>query len=144
MLEVFDNIKIQDLIAAQSVGTGTVNATGFLRTGYESGVFVIARGPVAGSPSAFSVAVTIQESDSLSTGYTAVSVSTVEQTITYTASSSLSDLDTVSLDFRGLKKYLRVTAVATFTDGSTPTMPLHVVAILGNAKTWPVGNVDAV
>lgn len=144
MLEVFDNIKFVDALQAQSIADGTTYGTGFLRTAYESGVFAVARGPVAGSPSAFSVAVTVQESDSLSTGYTDVSVASTTQTLTYTGDSSLSDLDLIKLDFRPLKKYLRIKVVASFTSGSSPTMPLHVCAAIGNAKTWPVGNTDAV
>lgn len=115
--------------AARSTGSTATTAAGIDRTDYQSCVAVVHIGAATGSPSSFSAAFKLQESDDDST-WTDVE----DSDVTITAAG----LTEVDVNLAAAKKYLRASLATTITGGTTPTLPSSCAIVFGGARNLPV------
>jgi len=119
-------------------GSSAVNGVAIDRKGFESGVFTIASGAAGGTPTSFSMAIKVQHADA-SNFATPVDVTTAQNndgavTATITAIDSEAE---VNVDFRKLKRYVRVVVTPTFVGGSSPDLLVASSVALGECYINP-------
>lgn len=103
------------------VSTGTsVDGTGVSRAGYDHITIACQTGAASGTPTSYSATFKLQESDSLSTGYTDVTTTQNNGNAVSAAITADNTVAKILIDARGLKKYVRVNVTAAMTGGSTP------------------------
>ena len=122
--------KVVNLINPIAMGAGTTTGTGIDCQGFEEALIVLAAGVV---PSNGTLDVKIQESDSLGSGYSDITLAAFVQVTA--ATQSLSYVGRLNLV--GRKRYIRAIAV-----GVNQTIPLYVMAVLSAPKTAPVSQIN--
>jgi hypothetical protein len=132
MRSLYDSVKALVSLRPQAAAAGTINGTGADTSGYNSAMLVLEAGAVAGSPTAQTLDVKVQESDDNST-FTDVTGWSLAQ-ITAANQSRVLRLD--GLDAR--KRYVRAVAVVGFTGGTSPTWQIAAEILLGRAYQEPV------
>ena len=110
--------------------TADVTGSSVDRTDYLSGVLHLACGAASGAPTAQSVSAKIQHSDDGSTWADAGIA-----TSALTANNSEVELD---VNLAGLKKYVRVVVLVSFTGGTSPAIPVAATLVLGGARVKSV------
>ncbi len=126
----------QSIVAQVEAGDGTINGAAFDRADhaedYADALVVASFGDLGGGGTLSSV-VTIEESDTEGSGYTAVSSDLIidEASMTFTG---------VGVQYRSLrlnkcKRFVRAVAASDFTAGTSPSIPLSVL-IVGINPRW--------
>ena len=151
MRDLHSNIKVVQHVAAALKTATDTPTNGIDRAGYSSLEFLIAIGTitnVANSPQP-SWTFKLQESDSLSSGFTDVVDSKVvlvgsakspvaapnaSTGVFLTVDAAAEDAETYRVGYIGNKRYVRVISTAANTPGNTP---LAIIAILGNPALAP-------
>lgn len=135
---VGEEVKSVNAFTLKSVSGEASVAYGsaFDRLGYLSAKFDVQTGTVTGSPTNGLITFGIQECDTETGTFEDVSLSGT-YTITGEAASINESLLTYEQDLRGLKRWLKTTVTPSWTGGSTPTIPVGVVATLGEAAVQP-------
>lgn len=118
----------------QNASAAAISGVEVDRAGFESAVFSIIRGEEAGSPSAWTLDMKIQERDS-GESWADVTGAAITQ---LTEDSETLAISLIKLGLVGRKRYLKAVATLAMTGGSTPTLPITVVCMLGNAREVPV------
>jgi hypothetical protein len=109
----------------------TITGSGIDRLGYESAQLHVASGTASGSPDAQTVDAYVQESSDNSS-FTNISGAAITQ---ITADSTQESVD---IDLRAVKRYLKVVTVVAFTNGSSPKLPVASTLWLTGANSEPV------
>jgi len=117
-------------ISPRNSGAATVNGTGLSRDGRRSGVVLGSVGAVSGAPTAVSIQFKLQDSADNTTFADVAGASA-----TATAANSEVEFD---VDLSGLKKFVRVVAVVSFTGGTAPTADISAALVQGGAEVLPV------
>lgn len=112
---------------------GTVTGPVIDRQGFLSAIVNLTVGAAAGAPTAQGVSLKLQHGDAAN-GTDMVDV-TGAATPSLTADNTNASFN---VDMTGLKRYIRVVATVTFTDGTTPTIPVAATLALGDADKHPV------
>ncbi|MBN1379683.1 MAG: hypothetical protein JXA04_10665 [Gammaproteobacteria bacterium] len=154
MKDLHSNIKSVQHVPAAAVTATVTPAAAVDLSGFNSVEFLIAIGTItniANSP-APSWAFHLEESDSASTGFTAVTnsddvltgsaaspVTTPDGTtgVFLTVNDADDDAATYRIGYVGNKQYVRVISTASDTPGSTP---LYICAVLGNPALSPTAD----
>ena len=110
----------------------TINGDGIDRLGFSSAVLHHQCGDATGSPSAQSVATRLQHSDAQGSGFADVSPA-----VTLTALTANNTDAERDVDLTGLKRYIRLVSVVTFTGGSSPAIPVAATITLGGPEALP-------
>jgi len=122
---------------------GTTNGTGFDRRGFQSCVLEAVTGAATGGPSAQTLDVKLQHSDSSGSGYTDfVPVSGVAASGAVAQITADSTRKRKSIDLSGAKQYIRAVAVVALTGGTSPTLPCAASIVLGGAVEMPAQSDD--
>lgn len=131
-------VGIPPTAPAAGTVTGANFTTGVDRTGFTSVEVEVVVGAVTGAPSTQTLDVKIQHSDTVGGAYTDwVPVTGVA------ASGAVAQITTVStrkkktIDLKGAKACIRVSALTAFTGGSSPTLFQAVNLSLAGADTLP-------
>lgn len=119
-------------------GSSAVNGVTIDRKGFESGVFTVISGAAGGSPSSFSMAIKVQHADesdfSDPEDITTALNDDNAVTATITAINTVAEID---VDFRSLKRYVRVVVTPTFVSGSSPDLLVASTVALGECYINP-------
>lgn len=125
-------IAAQSAFLPQSLAaSGTANGAGVDRINASSAVLYAQAGAATGGPSAVSVTFQLQDSADNSTF---ANVTSETSLITLSAASTGAELD---IDLTGLRQYVRVVGTAALTGGSSPTIPVSAVLVLGGQANLP-------
>jgi len=122
------------VIPQNQSGDGTINgATGIDRTGFHSAKLVLFVGAVTGTPTSFTVDCNLQESsdDGSADAYADIANSGVTQV---TAASTIVEQD---IDLADVEKWIRPSIDVAFTGGTSPTVDVTAMIILGGADELP-------
>jgi len=132
---VGERIKVMQTLKAQSNAKDGVaeDGVGVDRTGFHSAVLAFNLGAASGTPTSYTAAVKLQESDD-NASFSDVSGQALA--LTDADEDTLSLLD--AIDLRGLKQYIRATVTVTFTGGTSPEAVYACNIILGDADAEPV------
>lgn len=117
-------------IAPQDASAGTVNGVGVDRGSNESCMLAPVLGAVSGSPSSFSVTVTLEHADTQGGSYTQFGT---EEVVLDSADSAAK----LGFNLSGAKKFVRASAAVAFTGGTTPSVLMSVPLVLANADELP-------
>lgn len=133
--ELLNNVSVKPLLlpTVTPLSAGTTTGLWLDRNGFLSAVVSLATGAVAGAPTAQSVTVTLKTSDA-SDGSGAVDLKNMDGvavTLALTAGSAVINKD---VDLLGAKKYIGVSVVTAFTGGTTPSVPVDLTVVLGDAQ----------
>lgn len=134
----FENVLAKSTIlpiekASAAAATGVAVDT----SGFGDGVVVITVGAATGAPTAQSVAGKLQESADGSTGWTDITGAAITAITTNDKTSEIK----VALNSRVAHlRYIRAVVTPTLTGGTTPTIPVSAVVILGNPEYGAVAN----
>lgn len=105
---------------------------------FESGQVAIHVGAATGSPSSFSLAVTLQESSDGSTWTTAKQADSSANPSDATVTITSAGVTVFPFEVRRCKRYLRVRRQLTITGGTSPTLPNSALVQLGDCARRPV------
>lgn len=130
-LKLHQSVRLQPAIRPQAAAAGAVNGLSVDRLGFEDAVLMVSVGAVAGSPTAQTVDVKVQDSAD-GTTWADVAGLTVEQ---ITAADTSKDL---GINLSPLRRYIRAVATVAFTGGTTPNIQLAVDIALGKSRVEPV------
>jgi len=117
-------------------GETVVSGIAFDRKGYESAKFGIGCGYTANSPTNVQIEFGLQESDTESGTYAAVTISETTTITGENADIPGSYLE-VNVDLKARKRWVKPTVTPTFTGGSSPTANVSVAVVLGEATIVP-------
>lgn len=109
---------------------GTINGAGIDRRGFESCTLFASTGDIAGSPTATTVDIKLQDSADNST-FADLTGAALTQ---ITAADTLEQKD---IDLSGAKRYIRIVRVVAFTGGISPTVDVGVGVVLAGAVDIP-------
>lgn len=124
-----------DVVAAidpQAASAGAINGSAIDRIDYGSCVVQAANGEATGTPDSYTVDVKLQESADGSTGWADITGAAIDQI------DADSGDESVDVDLRTCKKYVRAVVTVAFTGGTTPTVPVAVSIVFGGARELPV------
>lgn len=119
-----------------AASAGTRNSSAIDRLGYGSCVLAESVGATTGSPSSFTVDAKIQDSADGSTGWADYSPP-LSASAAITQITAASTIGIKNVDLSGAKRYIRVQEVVAFSGGSTPTVGVASVVVLGGAVAKP-------
>ena len=142
-INAFDDIRNATSIIPQSVsGASAVNGTSVDTLGYDNAKIHVYSAQASGSPSAASLAVTLQESADGSTNW-ANALDNTGTVIGFTLSALQSAAALGAARVEGLnlnrKRYLRVVVTPTFTGGTSPAVLAYGELVFGGgAQQLPV------
>lgn len=141
MKELSSEVRTFTAIQAQVLSGESVAVSGqpIDRRGFEGGVISCVTGNVGGdvNPTRFGVTFKLMESDSETTGYTAISGATLTYSGTPAACANRLSGE-INVDLRDKKRYIMAVAEPTFTAGTNPTLEVAAVVVLGQASITPV------
>lgn len=140
MKELGSFITTSQSVAPQLCAAGTFNGTGVDRMPsgdqeYLSGIVAVSIGATAGTPTSFTVDVSIQDSADNST-FAAVAAG-FGGPIAITQAVAASQMVTAKFNANGLRRYVRAVAVVAFVGGTSPTIALAVDITLGGVAKAP-------
>jgi hypothetical protein len=142
-ISAYDDIRNASSVAPQSIsGSSAVNGSSVDTQGYDNAKIHFYAAAASGSPSAASVAVTLQESADGSTNW-ANALDNTGTVIGFTLSAlqSAAAFGAARVEGLGLnrKRYLRVVATPSFTGGTSPaTVSYGELVFGGGAQQLPV------
>lgn len=132
---LIESIQV-NLPAKASVNSADEDGTGINLASvdqYHSGLVLCAIGAATGTPSAVSVAFTLEHSDDDSTYTTATDVNGDNAVLTLTGTSATSG--TIDIFPNQLKQYVRLNRTVALTGGTSPTVPTVGMILLGAGRT---------
>jgi hypothetical protein len=123
-------------------GSSDVNGTGIDRLGFNSCKLVAKTGATTGTPTSFTVAVRLQHSDAVGSGYTdfTPSVPNPGGTGAITPLAAANAIRDRSIDLKTAKRFIRAVATPAFVGGTSPTVLADVSVILGGADVLPIAD----
>lgn len=104
-----------------------------LNNQFHSGLVLVSSGAATGSPSAFSVVWTLEESSD-NTNWTVAKNSNGEDAIVTQTAAGVAKLDFFP---NQLSQYVRLNRTVSITGGSSPTVPTHGMVLLGGGRQIP-------
>lgn len=119
-------------ISPQDSAAATINGASIDRLGFDSCVLHHTCGAASGTPTSFTAASKLQDSDDGSTGWA---------DLTGAAATTLAADDTEAqkdIDLTGAKRYIRVVETVAFVGGTSPKVEVAATVVLGGAVTKPV------
>ena len=128
-----ENTKVTAGIIPVAQSAGAVNGLVIDRFGFFDAIAHLKLGAVAGSPTALGVSVKMQTGDAADGS----DMADVAADLTLPLTTALAEAK-LNLDLNSYKRYLRPVLTTTFTGGTTPTIPVAITIILGNAVSIPV------
>jgi hypothetical protein len=121
--------KVGNVPLANSAGTR--NGTAVDRDGFDSCVLHGQTGASTGTPTSFTYALKLQESDDGSTGWADITGAAIT---TVTAASTAAK---VNVNLSGSKRYIRAVETIAFVGGTSPTLAASSVIVLGGPDSLP-------
>lgn len=121
---------------------GSTNGTGFDRRGFNSCVLITQTGAETGGPSARTYDAKLQHSDTLGGTYTDYTPS-IPQPGATGAAPQIAAANTTkkrSIDLKSAKAFIRVADTVALTGGSSPTLAVGAVVVLGGADVLPIAD----
>lgn len=100
--------------------------------GFDSCELHVDTGASSGTPTTLSLAASLEQSADGSSGWTAISGSAI------TAITAVNSQARAKVNLRGCQRYVRATATAAFTGGTTPTILIGCSIAFGGAQKSPV------
>jgi hypothetical protein len=135
LANVGGHIAVVKGIKSTNASAGTITGAVIDRASYgyaESCVIYAANGDAAGSPTAQSLNVKLQECATSGGTYTDVSGAAI------TAIAADDTAAYKDFDLTGVERYVKLVAVVAFTAGTTPSIPVNASLILGGAYHEPI------
>lgn len=129
-----EDLKYVTAIEPKNSEAATINGNAINKKGFRSASFCLVVGIPEGTPTDYTVAWKIQEKELSGDQFADVSGLTGE----ITGASEAYQAGIIDANLEDRKTYVRVVAVVTFTDGTTPKIPIACMAVLGNPYTTPV------
>lgn len=118
--------------AAATVNGSAVNClptSGGIYGPFEEGLLVMELGAATGTPTSFTVTLTLETSADGSTNWAAVTDLAIIEAANVVGSAD-NTIKTLAFSPAGCKQYVRGTAVVAFVDGTTPKVPVAVQVLL--------------
>ncbi len=123
-----------------TISTATVKGVAVDRLGYLSACLAYIAGINPSVPTGFTVATTVQHSDTTTDGDFVDFITTIPTFGTASTLAAASVAKYWDLDLTGAKQYIRSVTVITFTGGSSPSSIWAEFFILGDKNMESVGN----
>jgi hypothetical protein len=127
-LDIGSKIK-SDVSAFSGAANSAVTGAAIQRVGasfrYDSGQLVVGTGAATGSPTGISVAGKLQDSANGSTNWNDVSGTAISPVIVENGEAK------VNVILRGCQAYIRAVVTPSFTGGTSPTIPVAGIMIMG-------------
>jgi len=120
--------SVMALIPKADDGSAAYDGVAINRVGYQRGCFGIITGDLGGSPSATTIVAKIQHCATEDGTYVDVSGATH----TFSGSAVTNQIAEINVNFGVLDKWARATVTTSFTGGSSPSIPIGSVCVLGN------------
>jgi hypothetical protein len=141
-LNAYDDVHNVTTLVPQSVtGASAVDGVSVDTQGYENAKLHVYAAEASGSPSAASLAVTLQESADGSTNWTnALDNTNTVIGFTLTGLQAAAGVNAARVEGLNLnrKRYLRVVVTPTFTGGTSPAVLAYGELIFGGTQQYPV------
>lgn len=140
MRSLYDNVLVSESLAVRSdTGGSAVNGSAVDTMGYNTAMLLVNTAIASGSPTAASMVVKLQESDTSGGTYadaldntgTAIGFTLDVKTAVQQGQARIEGLGT------NRKRYLRITETTTFTGGTSPAVLLHGLILLGAGYSKP-------
>lgn len=132
--ELFDNTQVAPLLAptATPLSDGVTNSLWVSRKWFMSAMVALIVGAAAGAPTEQSVSIKVRTAEDAS-GTNAVDLLDIDNK-TLEAALIIDDATvTIDVDCIGAKDYIGVEVTTTFVGGTTPTIPVNLVAVLADS-----------
>lgn len=137
MSDVFSNVLSKVSVRPQTSTGGAINGVAIDTTGFDNLMVSVEVGATTGTPTSFTVAAKVQESDDGSTSWTDVTGAAIT---TITAIDKSAQISVVNTSGKTRKVWYRVVVTPAFVGGTTPTVAVAAIALLGGAERGPVAN----
>lgn len=133
MLYLFETVKVATTIAPIAVGAATTNGATIDTLGFGDGMAIVTVGATTGSPSSFTVDAKVQESSAANfASPTDITGAAITQVV---AAAKTAEIKIPMSRIRAAsKRYVRVVITTTVTGGSSPTVAIGSVILLGNPE----------
>lgn len=135
MKDLVYSVKPEISIKPQLASAGTINGDEVDTSGVHDLMLVVETGDIAGTPTAQTVDVKLQESDVSGSGFTDITDATITQ---ITAAGTIEVLGWQNIGYE--KRYVRAVATVAFTDGTTPTIGLNAKILTSKRASEPVNS----
>lgn len=133
---VYEDVKVVTSIAPIAASAAT-NGSAVDMEGYGEAMVVVSNGAALGSPSSFTFNAKVQESADGSTGWTDIAGAAI---VAVTTGNRTAEIPVEQLKRAASKRYIRVVATPALSGGSTPTLPISAIVLLGRPERGGVGN----
>lgn len=129
MKYTFEHVHAITSVAPVDADAGAINGDVIDTVGFGDGMAVISTGEVTGSPDSYEVDAKLQESADGSSGWGDVPDGAIE---TITEDNKTGEIRIRRATRAASERYIRVVVTPAFTGGSSPTIPVSAVVMLGN------------
>lgn len=137
MRYTFENVLSLTGVAPTSAVAGAITGSAIDTAGYGDGMVVVQVGATTGTPTSFTVDAKVQESADGSSGWADISGDSLVQV---TSANKTGEIK-IALGTRSAsKRYVRVVVTPAFSGGTSPTVGVGAVVILGNPEVSPTVN----
>lgn len=133
---IYEDVLVKSSILPGAV-TAATNGASVDTAGYGEAVVVVSNGAATGSPSSYTFNAKVQESATGAGSWTDVAGAAIVQVI---ADNMTGEIAIERAKSAASKRYIRVVATPALTGGSTPTLPISAIVLLGRPERGSVGN----
>lgn len=137
MRSVYDAVRVIPAVAPIAQAAGAATSVVIDTAGFNSALFMVQTGAATGTPTSYSVACKVQESDNAN-GSSASDISGA--TASLTADGKAAQIRVEGLGLGSRKRYLLLVMTAAFVDGTSPKALVAGTVALGNAYNEPTAN----
>lgn len=130
MLYLFENAEALSCVVPQAAAAGAINGTAIDTQGFGDAMVVVQVGATTGTPTSFTVNAKIQESADGSTGWVDVTGDTIAAVI---AANKTAEINVALRSRVAALRYFRVVLTPAFVAGTSPTIGVSALALLGAA-----------
>lgn len=137
MQYTFENVLSLTGVAPVSSTGGAITGSAIDTQGYGDGMVIVQVGGTTGTPTSFTVDAKVQESADGSTGWADISGDALVQV---TSANKTGEIKVALGSRSASKRYIRVIVTPALTGGTTPTVGVGAVVVLGNPEVSPSTN----
>ena len=133
--ELINNTNVGVLLAptVTPLSGGTTNSLWLDRKNFLSGLIALATGVASGTPTTQSVKIKLKTADDIS-GTNATDLLTNDGNVIELELTADSLVGQIDVDLVGAKAFIGAEIVTAFTGGTTPAIPVNLVAVLGDSE----------
>jgi hypothetical protein len=136
MIKLFEDVKVLPAYSPNAVSAGTITGESIDTAEYQDAMFVVNVGNTFGTPTSMTINTKIQHSATGTGDWSDITGATMTEITSAFVTGELK----LDIGKAGIKRYVRLITVVTLTAGTTPTVGVDAIALLGTPTYAPVGN----